>query len=344
MVAIYLPAAWFALLPIIFIESGYGARRYHLSFRRAFVAQATANCLSTLVGIPLTWIALVLIQLVTVSSGTGPAWLIPNPSWWAIAGAIAALTVVFYLMSVVSEGLVVGWFFPTMPRQPIRSWMLQANGITYTLLLLIILVGFRAPKISEPLSRLMQPVNERLIGSVFWVAGQFSGNEKKERPLLQAVEDGNLKKAQKLIAKGADANQTNSYGFTALSVAAGRGDEKMTQLLLQSGADANRRSSPTNETPLHRAAQWGNRPTIRLLLAAGAHVDDTDASGWTPLFMATLTGKLDGIEELLAAGANINARSASGWTALKEAEMREYKNVAERLKLAGAIDFPDGSR
>jgi hypothetical protein len=43
MVAVYLPFAWFALVPIIFIEAGYGARRYHLSFRRVLTADGKFN-------------------------------------------------------------------------------------------------------------------------------------------------------------------------------------------------------------------------------------------------------------------------------------------------------------
>lgn len=342
-VALYLPAAWLALLPIIFIESGYGARRYDLSFRRAFLAQAAANCLSTVIGIPMTWFVLVLIQIATPGD-VGPAWLSPDPGWWTIAGAIAALTVVFYLMSVVTEGFVVGRFFREVPRKTIRRWMIQANGITYAFLLALIFAGFLAPKIFEPMRQLMQPVNEGIVGSVFWVLDQVSGDQRKEPPLVQAVQAGDLKKAQKLIAKGADVNHTDEHGFTVLSKAAGRGDEKMTQLLLNSGADVNARSNQINSTPLQSAAQWGDRPTVRTLLAAGARVDDADGSGWTPLFMAALNGNLDVIEELLVAGADVNARSSSGWTALKEAEMRGYKNVAERLRSVGAIDFPDGSR
>lgn len=343
-VALYLPPAWLALLPIILIESGYGARRYDLSFRRAFFAQATANCLSTVIGLPLTWLVLVLIQFVTVPSGTGPAWLLPDPGWWAMSGAIAVLTVVFYFMSVATEGFVVGRFFREVPRKTIRRWMIQANGITYTLLLALIFAGFLVPKISDPVRRLMEPFNEGVVLGAFWVVDLVSGNQKKESPLIRAVQASDLKKAQKLITKGADVNQTDEYGFSVLYKAAGRGDEKMTQLLLNSGAEVNPRSGQTKRTPLQSAAQFGNRPTVRVLLAAGAHVDDPDGSGWTPLFMAALTGNLDVIEELLAAGANINARSSSGWTALKEAEMRGYKNVAERLRSAGAIDFLDGSR
>lgn len=344
MVALYLPFAWFALVPIILIEAGYGARRYNFSFRRAFLAQATANCLSTVIGIPTTWLIIVLLQFFTIPSGTGPAWLLPDSGWWTVAAAIAVLTVLFYLMSVVTEGFVVARFFREVPRKTIRLWTTQANAITYTLLLALILAGFGAPKIFQPMLRVMEPVNEAIIGGAFWAVDRVSGDKKKELPLIQAVQADDLKKAQQLIASGANVNQVDTYGFTALFNAARAGDEKMTQLLLNSGADVNAPSGEINHTPLQSAAQWGNGPTVRALLAAGAHVDDRDGSGWTPLFMAALTGKLDVIEELLAAGADVNARSSSGWTALKEAETRGYKNVAERLKLAGAIDFPDGSR
>src|SRR5204863_4585528 len=125
MVAIYVPLAWFALAPIILIESGFGARRFNLKFRRSLLAQTVANCLSTLIGIPVAWLVLVLIQAKTVPGGTGPAWLNPEPNWWTITGAFLALTIIFYFMSVVSEGLIVQCFFRDLPRQTLRRWMFQ---------------------------------------------------------------------------------------------------------------------------------------------------------------------------------------------------------------------------
>jgi hypothetical protein len=343
-VALYLPFAWFALAPIILIEAGYGARRYNLSFRRAFVAQATANCSSTLIGIPATWLVIVLLQFVTVPSGAGPAWLLPDSGWWTVAAAIAVLTVVFYFMSVAIEGFVVAWFFNEVPRKTIRRWVIQANAITYTLLLALILSGFVVPKLSQPMLRVMEPVNEAIIDAAFWAVDRVSGDKKKEPPLIQAVQDGDLKKAKKLIANGTNANQTDDVGFPALSIAAGRGDENMTKLLLDAGANVNARSATLKDTALGRAAQNGNSQTVRALLAAGAHVDDKDGAGWTPLFNAALKGDVEIVEVLLSAGADVNARSSSGWTALKEAQMRGYENVAQHLKSAGAIDFSDGSR
>jgi Ankyrin repeats (3 copies) len=343
-VALYLPFAWFALVPIILIEAGYGARQYNLSFRRAFLAQATANCLSTLIGIPITWLVLVLIQFVTLPGGVGPAWLLPDPRWWNVTLAIAVLTVVFYFMSVVTEGFIVARFFREIPRQTIRRWMIQANGITYVLLVALIFVGFVAPKVSEPMLRVMEPVNEAIIDGVFWMVDQVSGDKKKEPPLIKAVEAGDLKKAQQLIASGANVNQTDDFGFPALSIAASRADENMTKLLLDAGAKVNSRSATLHDTALARAAQDGNGPTVRVLLAAGAQFDDKDGSGWTPLFNAALKGDLEIVEALLSAGADVNVRSSTGWTALKEAQMRGYQRIAERLKRAGAIDFPDGAR
>jgi ankyrin repeat protein len=344
MVALYLPFAWFSLLPIILIEAAYGARRYNLPFRRAFLAEASANCLSTVIGIPATWLALVLLQFVTIPSGTGPAWLLPDPSWWTVAAAIAVLTIVFYFMSVATEGLVVARFFREVPRKAIRRWMLQANGITYVLLLVLILAGLLAPKASRPIMQRMQPVNEGIVGSAFWLVDQMSGDKKKEPLFIRAVQAGDSKKLRRLIANGSNVNQTDDVGFPALSIVAGRGDEKMTKLLLDAGVDVHARSATLNDTALARAAQNGNAATVRILLAAGAHVDDRDGSGWTPLFNAALNGDLEIVEALVSAGADVNVRSSKGWTALKEAQMRGHDDVAQRLKSAGAIDFPDGSR
>lgn len=342
MVALYVPPAWLALVPIIIIEARYGARRHGLRFRRAVLAEAVANCFSTIIGIPLTWLAVVLVQVLMVPSGTGPAWLSPGSRWWSVAGALVILTVVFYLMSVVSEGIIIRRFFPELPRGAVRIWMVRANAMSYLLLLTIVGTASLVPPVGQPIYRAMQPVNEFIIGGAMWVAGTVTGNAKEEPALIVAVEESDLKRAQKLIAKGADVNQQNSYGYSALHVAAASGDAKVVKLLLEAGANVNARN-PTGSA-LARAAQQGNAEIVRLLLQAGADVEAKDDSGWTPLFSAAMTGGAETVEVLLRAGANINARANNGWTALKEAQMRGNENIVQQLKGAGAIDFPDGSR
>ncbi len=269
MVALYLPPAWLALVPIILIESWYGSRQYKLTFRRTLFAQATANGFSTLIGIPVTWMLVVLVQFVTVRSGAGPAWLLPDPSKASVAAATAVLTILFYLMSVVTEGFVVARFFPEEPRMIIRRWVAQANAITYVLLFALVIGAMLAPKVSRPVLQLMEPVDELMLGGVFWLADQVTDKHKKESALIEAVEAGDLKKAQKLVAGGADPNQASSFGFPALSLAARRGDEKMTKLLLDARADVNARSVTLTDTALAPAAQYGNAATVRVLLAGG---------------------------------------------------------------------------
>jgi len=94
----------------------------------------------------MTWFAIVLVQVAIVPGGIGPAWLAPDPSRWSIALAVAVLTVVFYFMSVATEGFVVVRFFREVPRPTIRRWIIQSNGITYVLLLVLLSAGLLAPK------------------------------------------------------------------------------------------------------------------------------------------------------------------------------------------------------
>ena len=355
MIAIYLPLAWLALVPIILIEAWYGTWKYKLPFQRAVSAQTTANCLSTLIGIPITWLVLVLIQMPVFELGShvvpervvstlspiwGAAWLGPEPSNSLIGIAIAVLSVVFYLMSVAIEGIAVRRFFRDVPRKTIRNWMFQGNAISYAFLLTLFAGAQLAPKASGPLFEAMRPISESIINVGFWTANLIDNPEKKEPALIRALEANDLKKVQQLLAKGADPNQKDNSDFSALSDAASRGNEPMVRLLLKAGANVNADS----EDALARAAQFGNTATMRALLEAGANVNHRDSEGWTPLFNAAMVGNSDIVETLLSAGAEVNARTPTGWTALKEAQMRGQQHIVDRLIKAGAIDYPDGSR
>jgi len=362
MVAVFLPPAWLALIPIIIIESAYGAWRLKLPAGRAFAAQALANCASTLIGIPVTWFALVLVEwLVLERAGSilpkpmvsvlspivGAAWLGPaeQERLGIVVVAGAVLTVVFYVMSVTTEGFIVARFFRNVPRELIQRWSFQANAITYALLVALICSAWAVPRTSQKAFTLVQPVNDWLVDSVFWVADRVSGSGERENALTRAVGDGDLARVRKLIAKGTNVNSPGNDGGTALQSAAAAGDEKMTQLLLDAGADVNaRRTGPINYDALDYAAWTGNGATIRVLLSGGARVNDRVHEGWTPLMISMLYGHRDVVEALLAGGADVNARSPAGWTALKEARFQGNQQIADRLIRAGAIDYPDGSR
>jgi hypothetical protein len=362
-VALYLPPAWFALLPIILVESWYGVYRLAIPAQRALVAQAVANGLSTLVGLPLIWIVFVLAGMLTVErlapvapkvSQTleivlGAGWLGPGAesTSWTVPWAVAVLTVLFYVMSVVSEYLVVARFFSDLPGRVIRRWVVRANAISYAFLVVVVLSGWLWPRAAQPMFSVMSPVTEVLVGSVSRLMRAHSAATlaQVEPPLIRAAAAGDLQAMRALIQKGVDVNARDQHGGTALHVAAGRGDQEATRLLLEAGADVNaRRNSPNDYTPLHSAAYTGNGATTKMLLSAGAKVNDAAGGGWTPLMFAMLYGRRDVVESLLAGGAKVNARSPTGWTALKEAQMRGHRDVATRLLRAGAIKYPDGSR
>ena len=162
MVAIFLPPAWFALIPIIFIESAYGVWRFRTAAVPTCAAMATGNCISTLIGLPVTWVVLALGQLLLfgwlpefamalplgVLTVVGAPWLGPRAeeSPWIVPLATVVLTVPFYAMSVVCEYFVVRRFMPDLSRHALRSWMLGANAASYAFLLLVTLTGWMWPK------------------------------------------------------------------------------------------------------------------------------------------------------------------------------------------------------
>ena len=88
--------------------------------------------------------------------------------------------------------------------------------------------------------------------------------------LLQATEAGDIVQMAALLAKGAEVNARNAYGWTPLHVAAAGGDPAVIALLLQHGADVHSQSH-IGTTPLDNATTRGGRKAvIDLLLAHGA--------------------------------------------------------------------------
>ena len=118
MLMVYGPVLLLALIPIILLETAIINRTARLGFGAMFWRIGVANALSTLVGVPLTWIALVVIQLITgggAAHGAGwhsviwqAPWLVPHEEdlHWLVPAAGLVLTVPFWLVSVVIESKV----------------------------------------------------------------------------------------------------------------------------------------------------------------------------------------------------------------------------------------------
>lgn len=170
-----------------------------------------------------------------------------------------------------------------------------------------------------------------------------------------------------LLNSGANPNACDSFGQTALKLAAGKGHADAVSLLLSYHADPSISDDHSN-TPLMSAAREGRTACISLLvastsclsvldaqnhkgetalfiaakenyssdammlMAAGADLEKADLHAWTPLIAACHNGSIQLVECLLEAGANYNAMSKSGSTCLDHAQVKKHRIVERLLK------------
>lgn len=151
MIFLAMPALGLSIIPIIIIEAIFLSKKLELTTSSAFKATTISNLVSTIVGIPLTWLLLVLIQMLAGGGGAfgldtmlgkvlsvtlQAAWLIPYESelHWMIPVAGLVLLVPFFFASWWSEYLVSKKILKEHPAQRVKIAVRNANIITYALL------------------------------------------------------------------------------------------------------------------------------------------------------------------------------------------------------------------
>lgn len=157
MLAVVWPASWVLFIPVVAIEAWIARRIVGLSIKRSVLASAVANAVSTLVGIPLVWALLAVIEIVATGGGRAfgidtfwqrvfavtvqAAWLIPYESelHWMVPLAAIVLLVPFSFASVFVERAVFSRFCRPSP-EPARRWSWVANGATYAVILIGLVV------------------------------------------------------------------------------------------------------------------------------------------------------------------------------------------------------------
>lgn len=155
MIIIFWPLLFILFLPIVMIEYGV-MKKYTRSFSptpRLFWPLVMANLFSTLIGIPLTWIALVGMEVgvsLFLPSGTvnlsyiwplTAPWLYPDTLQhnWMIVTALLILLIPFYFISAWTEGRIMGWMTKNKEHKPhIRNAMWKANFFSYLFLVLFL--------------------------------------------------------------------------------------------------------------------------------------------------------------------------------------------------------------
>ncbi len=99
---------------------------------------------------------------------------------------------------------------------------------------------------------------------------------------LEAVRKGNIEETADMLKKGMNANSTNIFGRTILSVAIVNGQFETARLLIENGANVNMKSVDKwsrGSFPLQQAIWKKSAPMVGLLLENGAKVNINDRNG-----------------------------------------------------------------
>ena len=184
--------------------------------------------------------------------------------------------------------------------------------------------------------------------------------------LLQAAEEGNVKRALFYLDRGLDPNTSDADGNTILMIACRLGHADLASTLIARKASLTRQTR-AGDTALMMASLAGNLEMVKLLVDAGApvklgdgyqaihyaafsgstdvlsylleHGADKDAvapNSYTPLMLAAREGHMEAAEALLLVHPELEHVGRNGETALSIAERRENTALVELLKSAGA--------
>ena len=133
-----------------------------------------------------------------------------------------------------------------------------------------------------------------------------------------------------LLDNGADPNQADKYGDTALMRATTRGDSEAAKVLLDNGAEPNQ-ADKDGDTALIRAATFGYPEVAKILLDNGAEPDQEGEKGVTALMWAADNGHSETAKILLDSGAKPNQAGKDSWTALMRAAIFGHSEVVKIL-------------
>ena len=154
--------------------------------------------------------------------------------------------------------------------------------------------------------------------------------------LVDAVQRHDPAAVSALLKQGADVNERDVEGATALLYATHLADLAAVTQLLKAGADANA-ANRYSVAPLHEAAMLGDATLIEALLGAGAETDRALPEGETPLMLAARTNGVAAVRLLIQHGANVNVVERwQGQTPLMYAAAHDRGEVAAALIAAGA--------
>lgn len=215
----------------------------------------------------------------------------------------------------------------------VTGWHLNTYAAKKTVCTAAIIKGAADGKFEAVKKELAKGINPDCV----YLTGNSEEGRVELTPLMitakNAVFQEHIQIAALLMKSGADINTKNSFGGTALAMAALNGHERMTEFLIKNGAELN----VSKGFPLNGAATNGHKAVVRLLLDNGADVNIRDVDGTTPLYGAILNHRDEIINMLLEKGADVNVKGyKTGETILHHAARYSDTALIKRLLSLGA--------
>ena len=162
---------------------------------------------------------------------------------------------------------------------------------------------------------------------------------RKKGEWFYAAHSGDESEVRRLLDEGADVNETDDNGNTALMAAARCGQLEILKLLMSGKAKLNLADN-NGMTALMAAAQENHIDAVKVLLKVkSSHVNAADKDGITALMRAASNGHVEIVKALLDAGAKPDNTDKDGKTAWDIARARGYAKVAKTLQDGGADPF-----
>jgi hypothetical protein len=141
--------------------------------------------------------------------------------------------------------------------------------------------------------------------SILLMFVSFANNDalaQRQKPLHQAIIDGEVEQVKSRISAGEDINEKNRMNWTPLHTAIRHQQKEIIQFLIDKGADVNARDN-FGKTPLHLAVEAGQKDLVEQLIAKGAQINVMDRNGDNALSLATKNNQTEIIEILKKNGA-----------------------------------------
>ena len=163
-------------------------------------------------------------------------------------------------------------------------------------------------------------------------------SDESTQVIRRVGQKGHIHLVRLFLANGADVDELQEDGSTALHSACCQGHAAFCLALLEHHADPNLQNGQ-GQTPLALAGLHGHDEIVSMLLNAGAGVDILDYTARAALHQACQQGHLGIVQMLTHHGAHATLQDEEGWTPLHTAVARGHAHVARHLLLKAGVEL-----